>query len=78
VAVNVTVVGETDTGNLRIYPAGSPLPTASTINFAVGKVRANNAIIPLGVGGQITVRCDMAVASTGQTHFLLDVTGYFQ
>lgn len=78
VAVNVTVVGVTDTGDLRIYPAGSPLPIASTINFALGKVRANNAIIPLGVGGQIAVRCDMAPASTGQTHFLLDVTGYLQ
>jgi parallel beta-helix repeat protein len=78
VAVNVTVVGETDLGDLRVYPAGSPAPSSSTINFAVGKVRANNALIPLFSGGQITVRCDMAPSSTGQTHFLLDVTGYFQ
>ncbi len=78
VALNVTVVDETDLGDLRLYPAGSPAPSSSTINFAVGKVRANNAIIPLGSGGRITVQCDMPPASTGQTQFLFDATGYFQ
>lgn len=78
VALNVTVVGETDFGDLRLYPTGGSVPASSTINFAVGKVRANNAIIPLGVGGQITVQCDMPLGSTGQTHFLFDVYGYFR
>jgi hypothetical protein len=78
VALNLTVVGETDSGDLRLYPAGSPVPSSSTINFAVQKVRANNAIIPLGSGGQIAVQCDMPPGSTGHTHFLFDVTGYFQ
>jgi hypothetical protein len=78
VALNVTVVDETDFGDLRLYPAGSPAPSSSTINFAVQKVRANNAIIPLGSGGQIAVQCDMPSVSTGQTHFVFDVTGYFQ
>ena len=78
VALIVTVVDETDFGDLRMYPAGSPAPSSSTINFAVGKVRANNVIIPLGSGGQIAVQCDMTPGSTGQTHFLFDVTGYFQ
>jgi hypothetical protein len=77
VAINVTVVEQTDGGDLRIYPAGSTPPLASTINFAAGKVRANNAVIPLGSGGQISVQCDMAPGSKGQTHFLFDVTGYF-
>jgi uncharacterized repeat protein (TIGR01451 family) len=78
VALNVTVVGETDFGDLRLYPAGGAVPSSSTINFAVSKVRANNAIIPLGSGGQITVQCDMPPGSAGQTHFLFDVYGYFQ
>jgi hypothetical protein len=77
VAVNVTVVDETDYGNLRIYPAGSALPGSSTVNFAAGKTRANNAVIPLGSAGQIAVQCDMPPGSTGQTHLLFDVTGYF-
>jgi hypothetical protein len=75
VAINVTVVQETDVGDLRLYAAASAVPSASTINFTVNHVRANNAIIPLGAGGQISVQCDMPI---GTTHFLFDVTGYFK
>jgi hypothetical protein len=78
VAVNVTVVDPTDEGNLRLYPAGSPAPAASAINFSAGKTRANNAVVFLGADGQIDVRCDMPPGSTGQTHFLFDVMGYFE
>jgi uncharacterized repeat protein (TIGR01451 family) len=77
VMLNVTVVGQTDLGDLRVYPAGLPEPTASTINFAVGKTRANNTIVPVGTSGQVTVKCDMPVGSTGTTHMILDVFGYF-
>jgi hypothetical protein len=76
IAINVTVVNETQLGDLRLYPAGGSLPAASSINFAMNKVRANNQIIALGAGGQISVQCDMA--SAGTTDFLFDVTGYFQ
>jgi hypothetical protein len=75
VAINVTVVNETNLGDLRLYPAGGSVPGASTINFATNKVRANSAIISLGTGGQMAVQCDMA---SGSTDFLFDVTGYFQ
>jgi hypothetical protein len=78
VAINVTVVNATDLGNLRLYPAGGAVPASSTINFGVDKVRANNAVIPLGASGEISVRCDMPSGSTGQTDFLFDVTGYFE
>ncbi|HXK12837.1 MAG TPA: hypothetical protein VMT70_24600 [Vicinamibacteria bacterium] len=78
VAGNLTVVNETDSGDLRVYPAGISPPTASAINFVTGKVRANNAVLPLGSGGQVAVQCDMPAGSTGQTDFVLDVMGYFQ
>jgi len=78
IAVIVTTVSQTDFGDLRIYPADFPVPTASTINFAVNHVRANNAIIPLGTSGQVGVQCDMPPSSTGTTHFLMDVFGYFK
>jgi len=77
IAVNVTVVGGSDVGDLRIYPRLNGVPTASTINFAAGQVRANSAIVPLYQGG-MSVLCDMPPGSTGTVHFLLDVTGYFQ
>ena len=78
VALNATVVGPTGVGDLRLYPAGTFAPTASTINFSAGKTRANTAVISVGAGGQISVRCDMAPSPPGQTHFLFDVAGYFQ
>jgi uncharacterized repeat protein (TIGR01451 family) len=77
VAINVTVVDETDSGHLRLYPAGGAPPNSSTINFAAGKTRANNAVVPLGVGGQISVGCYMPSGSRGQTHFVFDVNGFF-
>jgi hypothetical protein len=75
IAINVTVVEETDVGDLRLYAAGGAVPSASTINFTANHVRANNAIIPLGAGGAIAVQTDMP---TGTTQFLFDVTGYFK
>ena len=77
VAVNLTVVGPNAAGHLRLYPAGSALPNASSINFQVGVTRANNAVIPIGSGGQIAVFCRMA-SPGAQTHFVLDVVGYFE
>jgi uncharacterized repeat protein (TIGR01451 family) len=78
VAINVAVVDETANGDLRVYPAGGPAPGSSTINFTSGKVRTNNAVVTLGLGGEIGVQCDMPPGSTGQTHLVIDVTGYFQ
>ena len=77
VAVTLTVVQPTAGGNLRLFPAGTALPTASAINFAANQVRGNNAIIPVGAGGEIAVRCVLAT-SPGSTHFVLDVFGYFR
>jgi hypothetical protein len=78
VVMNVTVVDETDLGNLRLYPAGTPVPLTSTINFVAGKVRGNNAIVVLGGDGEVAVFCNMVPGSTGSTHLVLDAFGYFQ
>lgn len=76
VAVNVTVDGPTGLGDLRVGPAGFGSPT-STINFAMGKTRANNAVVGLTGNplGAIWVQTDIF---PGTTHLVLDVTGYFQ
>ena len=75
VAINLAVFVPSDSGDLRVYPAGPTAPLASSINFRTGIVRANNAIVALGTGGQIAVQCDMPA---GSTHFFFDVYGYFQ
>jgi uncharacterized repeat protein (TIGR01451 family) len=76
VALNVTAVGASDVGDLRLYPSGLPAPGTSTINFKPGQVRANNASVPV-INGFISVQCDMPPGSTGTVHLVLDVTGYF-
>jgi hypothetical protein len=78
VAINVTVALPTADGYLTLYPAGSARPLASTLNFRAGAVRANNAVVPLGVSGQITVFCGMPDSPSGTTDFVLDVTGWFE
>ena len=75
VAVNLAVFLPSNDGDLRVYPAGRGAPLASAINFRPGIVRANNAVVPLGAGGQISIQCDMP---SGSTNFFFDVFGYFQ
>jgi hypothetical protein len=75
VAIVLAVALPSNDGDLRLFPAGSVAPLASAINFRPGIVRANNAIVPLGAGGQVSVQCDMP---SGTTDFFFDVYGYFQ
>jgi hypothetical protein len=77
-AANLVAVNPGDLGDLRVFPTGSPLPTASTLNFAAGRNRANSAALPLGAGGAVDVRCTMPTGSTAGAHFVLDVFGYFR
>jgi hypothetical protein len=76
VSLNVTVTQPGSAGDLRLYPAGMPLPNASVINFNAGQTRANNAVVMLNGAGQLTVRDDQA--PNARVHFIIDVNGYFQ
>ena len=75
VSLNVTVVQPTGPGFLTLYPGGTTLPLAATINYRVGRVRANNAVVPLGAAGDISVRCGQG---SGTVNLVIDVDGYFQ
>ena len=74
ISVNLTVTQPTAPGHLILFPGGSP-PGVSNINFRAGQTRANNAIVPLSPTGTLSVTDGQ---SSGTTHFLLDVNGYFQ
>ena len=63
------------TGNLRLYPAGTTLPGVSSINYAAGQTRGNNAIASLNTVGWLTVRC---VQAAGTVDLIVDVNGYFE
>jgi hypothetical protein len=73
--VNLTVTQSTTTGNLRLYPASTPRPTVSSINYVLGLTRANNAVVGLNGLGELAVYCAQA---SGTVHFILDVNGYFE
>jgi hypothetical protein len=76
VAVNVTVVNPTaGPGYLSLYPGGTSLPVASTVNYKAGQVRGNSVILPVGTAGDILVWC---AQSSGTADMVLDVNGYFQ
>jgi hypothetical protein len=74
-SLNVTVTGATATGNVVLFPGGSFPPSTSTLNYAAGATRANNAIVGLGASASIRVRANQA---SGSVHVVLDVNGYFE
>lgn len=75
-ALNVTVTDAAAGGNLRVYPAGGEVPGTSTINYSTGQTRANNAIVCLGTGGEISVLCDMP--GPAGVNLIVDVVGWFE
>jgi hypothetical protein len=76
ISANVTVTQPTGQGHLVLFPAGGAIPDVSTINFRPGQTRANNAILSLGAGGNLSVVSGQAPGNT--VHVILDVNGYFQ
>ena len=67
----MTIDRTDDSGFVTAYPAGTPLPTASTINaFGVNDTIANFAITPISNRGS-------AYFSDRGTDLIVDVTGYF-
>jgi hypothetical protein len=75
-SVNVAVTQPTNgPGFLTIFPGGTIRPTFSSMNYNAGQTRANNAIVPLGASGDISVYCGQG---GGTVQFILDVNGYFQ
>jgi hypothetical protein len=76
IAATVTVVAPAGMGDLRLFAAGSPVPLASTINFAVvpGLALANTTIVPVARNGG----ADFAILVDGAAvHVVVDVVGYF-
>jgi hypothetical protein len=74
-SLNVTVVDPEGAGHLTLFPAGTPLPPTSTLNYRAGRTRANNAILSLSPPGYFDMR---SFQPQGTTHVVIDVNGYFQ
>ncbi len=72
VAVAVTVTGQTGGGILNVYPAGTPRPYASTVDYSPDTT-TNDTIVPVGANGDIAIYNN----SAGTAQLIVDVTGYF-
>jgi len=70
-SVTVTVVPPAPLAYLTAWPAGGPQPNVSNINSFVGRVLANNVIVPANNAGAINVFVSNA------TDFIMDINGYF-
>lgn len=72
VVLNVTAVGSSVAGHLRVWPAGAAMPNASVVNTAPGRTQASQVTVGVGGSGRVSV-----FNAVGTTHYLVDVLGYY-
>ncbi|WP_295698996.1 WD40 repeat domain-containing protein [Lapillicoccus sp.] len=72
VAVNLTAVSPTASGYLVAYPAGTPLPGSSSVNFPAGRTVANAAVVAVDARGAMVI-----TNAAGSTDVLVDLAGYY-
>lgn len=77
VAINVTAIGPSGVGNLRVYPdtngsGTTAAPNASNINYITGSTVANFAIVQIPADGKIDLQ-----SFGSKVDVAIDVVGYF-
>ncbi|MDG4836338.1 right-handed parallel beta-helix repeat-containing protein [Micromonospora sp. WMMD967] len=72
VVLNVTVTAPTTSGVLKVFPYGSPVPTASNLNFVAGQTIPNLVIVPV-----TDLKANIHNQSSGSVHVIADLAGYF-
>jgi hypothetical protein len=75
-ALNLTVTQGTTPGVVTIYQANQLPPATTTLVYAAGQTRANNAVTALAsdTSGLAAVR----LSASGTVQLIIDVVGYFQ
>ena len=73
VVINLTVTEPTASGFITAWPTGAARPTASNLNFEPNQTVPNLVVAKLGAGGVLSL-----FNSSGSTHLIADVLGYFQ
>lgn len=75
VAVTITAVRPTERGHVTAFGKGESRPEASVLNFRPGTNVANSAILRPGEDGKLTFAAYSQ--SSGRSHFVVDITGWF-
>ncbi len=70
-SITVTATAAAGSGFVTAYPAGSPRPEASNVNFTTGSTIANSAVIAMSPDGAIELYVSASV------HLVVDVAGVF-
>jgi hypothetical protein len=72
VVANTTVTETTAESHLTAWPAGSPKPWASNLNWKAGETRANVVVSGFSADGLMNV-----ATAVGSTHVVVDLAGWF-
>jgi hypothetical protein len=75
VVLNVTADNPSSVGFVTVYPSGTALPTASSLNTRPGEARANLVVAPVGADGMVNFYLD--ANKTGAADLIVDAVGYF-
>ena len=73
VTFNLTATEPRSFGFAAAYASGTLRPNASNLNFAAGQTVPNSVTVPVGADGKVT----LFNRSSGTTHFIADVSGYY-
>jgi hypothetical protein len=78
ISLNLTAIDPTANGYIAIYPGDTTFPMTSSVNFAAGQIRANNAVAALSRNGLATLTALAGPAGGMEVHLVIDVNGYFE
>lgn len=73
VVLNLTITEPNQQVHISMWPAGTQVPNASSINATVGVTRANLVVVPVDASGRISMRLD-----SGTAHVVLDTIGWYE
>jgi predicted RNA-binding protein with TRAM domain len=76
ISANLTVVGATAAGDLRVIAGNLSSTITSALSIPVSRARANNAIVQLSTSGDGTIA--VINSTSGPVHVILDVNGHFR
>ena len=67
--LNVTAIEASSAGFMTVFPCGTPVPTASNLNFAAGQTIPNAVVAKIGDGGRV------CIYTSSTAHLVVDVNG---
>jgi hypothetical protein len=69
--LNITVTDATQAGFVTAFPCGAPIPLTSNLNYAAGQTTPNAVFAEIGDNGRV------CLYTSGATHLIADLNGYF-